>query len=364
ALAGGRRVAAAPARQANEADNPQHQDHPALRFRHAPRPPRHRRRQPCRLVHIADASHRALPPGTNKAVDGIERILRDIRADSNDDDDDTSPDAPTTWYYYDRGVAWSTANYSLGPRVTRWNAKRRRWFHLNPGFPSRDVRGRPRILLVTASPSGPCDTGPAGDHFLLKATKNKIDYCRLHGVELAHITACLDDAAKLAGAGGTSFRCCGGPAADVGPPEDGVAVVGGRRRARHRHGVRAPVGALQGHPPHRPQQPLPPLQPLLLGRRQHRQLPAPHLPVVAGPARRLGRHGVQRPRTPRRRQAAHGGTPWPPGARGCKPCIGGGRPSKGGGGKSGEEYSLLLDRCARGMEHAFNFADNQVLRLL
>ncbi|CAO2145604.1 unnamed protein product [Urochloa humidicola] len=76
-----------------------------------------------RLVHIS-TSHRGAPPGA-KAADDIERILREIR-----DPNESSPATPSTRYYYDHGVAWSTANYSLGRRVTRWNAKRQRWLHL------------------------------------------------------------------------------------------------------------------------------------------------------------------------------------------------------------------------------------------
>ncbi|PAN15870.2 hypothetical protein PAHAL_3G027300 [Panicum hallii] len=48
---------------------------------------------------------------------------------------------------------------------------------------------------------------------------------------------------------------------------------------------------------------------------------------------------------------------------GCKPCScrgGGGRSSRGGG-NSSDEYPP--ERCVSGMERAFNFADNQVLRL-
>ncbi|ONM36759.1 putative xyloglucan 6-xylosyltransferase 5 [Zea mays] len=121
----------------------------------------------------------------------------------SDDDPDAGPDdndeAPTstsssaaTGDHYDCGAAWTTANYRLQPRVTRWKAKRRRWLHQNPGFPSRDARGGPRVLLVTASPQGPCGS-PDGDRFLLRATKNRLDYCRLHGVDMVHATARLED---------------------------------------------------------------------------------------------------------------------------------------------------------------------------
>jgi hypothetical protein len=75
-------------------------------------------------------------------------------------------------------------------------------------------------------------------------------------------------------------------------PGGGVVVVAGRRRARHRHGVRAPAGALRGRPPRGARRLVPALPASGLGRRQHRQLPAPLLLVVTGPARRVGRHGA------------------------------------------------------------------------
>ncbi|KAJ7518078.1 hypothetical protein O6H91_21G053900 [Diphasiastrum complanatum] len=53
------------------------------------------------------------------------------------------------------------------------------------------VNGKPRILLVTGSQPKPCGNA-VGDHYLLKAMKNKIDYCRLHGIEIFFNMALLD----------------------------------------------------------------------------------------------------------------------------------------------------------------------------
>ncbi|XP_051185843.1 probable glycosyltransferase 3 [Lolium perenne] len=125
-----------------------------------------------------------------QVFEDIERILREIRSDSEPDEDDQLAGAASG--------SNSTAvrveemrNYTLGPSITRWNAQRRQWMSQNPGFPSRDALGKPKILLVTGSPPGPCDN-PAGDHYLLKSTKNKIDYCRIHGIEIVHNMAHLD----------------------------------------------------------------------------------------------------------------------------------------------------------------------------
>lgn len=61
----------------------------------------------------------------------------------------------------------------------------------NPEFPNY-VNGKDRVLLVTGSPPGPCDT-PIGDHYLLKFVKNKIDYCRIHGIDIVYNMALLDE---------------------------------------------------------------------------------------------------------------------------------------------------------------------------
>ncbi|XP_062197789.1 probable glycosyltransferase 3 [Phragmites australis] len=131
-----------------------------------------------------------------KVVEDIERILGEIRSDSEPDYGDLDVDASSnsTVLYSGSGNAsspWTYRNYTLGPKVTDWNAQRRQWMSRNPGFPSHDASGKPKILLVTGSPPGPCDN-PMGDHYLLKATKNKIDYCRLHGIDIMYNMAHLD----------------------------------------------------------------------------------------------------------------------------------------------------------------------------
>ncbi|KAI3833794.1 hypothetical protein MKX03_016826 [Papaver bracteatum] len=85
--------------------------------------------------------------------------------------------------------------YTLGPKITNWNEERKIWLDSHPEFPNF-VNGKPRILLVTGSPPKPCDNS-IGDHYLLKSIKNKIDYCRLHGIEIVYNMAHLDK--ELAG---------------------------------------------------------------------------------------------------------------------------------------------------------------------
>ncbi|KAI5063975.1 hypothetical protein GOP47_0020645 [Adiantum capillus-veneris] len=81
----------------------------------------------------------------------------------------------------------TTEPYSLGPKVSDWDSQRRS-AHLN----LKSSGGKkPTIMLVTGSQPSACEN-PAGDHFLLKYMKNKMDYCRLHGIEIFYNMAHLD----------------------------------------------------------------------------------------------------------------------------------------------------------------------------
>ncbi|KAK4774958.1 hypothetical protein SAY86_009893 [Trapa natans] len=79
--------------------------------------------------------------------------------------------------------------------ISNWDTDRQNWLEGNPEFPCH-VNGKPRVLLLTGSQPNPCDN-PIGDHYLLKAIKNKIDYCRIHGIEIVYTMAHLDK--ELAG---------------------------------------------------------------------------------------------------------------------------------------------------------------------
>ncbi|KAJ6339982.1 hypothetical protein OIU77_007848 [Salix suchowensis] len=115
-------------------------------------------------------------------IEETNRILEEIRSDNEPDDPAESEINPNV-------------TYSLGPKISNWNQERQVWLSQNPEFPN-SVNGKPRILLLTGSPPGPCDN-PIGDHYLLKAIKNKIDYCRIHGIEIVYNMAHLDK--ELAG---------------------------------------------------------------------------------------------------------------------------------------------------------------------
>ncbi|CAN8248025.1 unnamed protein product [Cochlearia groenlandica] len=86
--------------------------------------------------------------------------------------------------------------YTLGPKISDWDQQRSDWLAKNPSFPNFIRPNKPRVLLVTGSAPKPCEN-PVGDHYLLKSIKNKIDYCRLHGIEIFYNMALLD--AEMAG---------------------------------------------------------------------------------------------------------------------------------------------------------------------
>nr|XP_023911409.1 probable xyloglucan 6-xylosyltransferase 5 [Quercus suber]POF11666.1 putative xyloglucan 6-xylosyltransferase 3 [Quercus suber] len=118
-------------------------------------------------------------------IEETNRILAEIRSDSDPSDPVNEPES------------FFSVNdtFALGPKISTWDQDRKTWLDQNPEFPNH-INGKPRILLVTGSPPKPCDN-PIGDHYLLKAIKNKIDYCRLHGIEIVYNLAHLDK--ELAG---------------------------------------------------------------------------------------------------------------------------------------------------------------------
>ncbi|MCO5609150.1 hypothetical protein L7F22_063372 [Adiantum nelumboides] len=84
----------------------------------------------------------------------------------------------------------STETPLLGPKVTDWDSQRRTFLAQNPHLTSHD-RTHPNILLVTGSRPTACEN-PSGDHSLLIFMKNKVDYCRLHGIHMFYNTAQLN----------------------------------------------------------------------------------------------------------------------------------------------------------------------------
>lgn len=119
----------------------------------------------------------SFPPETEiTQMEETDRILARIRFEENNNESE---------------IISSNGTYTLGPKITNWDLSRQKWLQQNPGFPS-SVNGKPRTLLVTGSQPSPC-SNPIGDHYLLKSIKNKIDYCRMHNIEIVYNLAHLDD---------------------------------------------------------------------------------------------------------------------------------------------------------------------------
>lgn len=81
--------------------------------------------------------------------------------------------------------------YSMGPKISNWDKQREIWNERNPGRNSTKGSGKPKILLVSGSQQAPCGS-PMGDFYHLKFLKNRIDYARLHGLELFYNMATLE----------------------------------------------------------------------------------------------------------------------------------------------------------------------------
>lgn len=87
-----------------------------------------------------------------------------------------SHDPPEHTFYDDPKLS-----YTIGsPPVKNWDEKRREWLKLHPSFAAGAAN---RIFMVTGSQATPCKN-PMGDYLLLKLFKNKVDYCRRHGIDI------------------------------------------------------------------------------------------------------------------------------------------------------------------------------------
>jgi hypothetical protein len=83
-------------------------------------------------------------------------------------------------------------SYAVGRRrLAGWDAKRAQWLRLHyPRGLNASGGAAERVVMVSGSQSEPCK-GAGGDNLLLRFLKNKLDYCRLQGVELFYNTALL-----------------------------------------------------------------------------------------------------------------------------------------------------------------------------
>ncbi|KAL2610264.1 hypothetical protein R1flu_028837 [Riccia fluitans] len=81
-------------------------------------------------------------------------------------------------------------HHFLGEQIVDWDDQRAAFFKKQKKS-NLTANGKPRILLVSGSQPKPCDN-PMGDYLILKNLKNKVDYCRLHDIEIFYNMAHLD----------------------------------------------------------------------------------------------------------------------------------------------------------------------------
>jgi len=84
--------------------------------------------------------------------------------------------------------------YLLGRAILDYDARRSAWLAAHPEVQVQPAAGRrPRVLVlvVTGSATARCPDLD-GDHLLLRAFKNKADYCRVHGLDVFYNAAFLD----------------------------------------------------------------------------------------------------------------------------------------------------------------------------
>ncbi|KAF8779563.1 hypothetical protein HU200_002492 [Digitaria exilis] len=91
------------------------------------------------------------------------------------------PDDPPRTFYDDPDLSYSVP-VDGHRRLTGWDAKRASWLR-SRGLLLR--RSPEKVVMISGSQPEPCH-GDAGDHLLLRFLKNKLDYCRLHGIKLLY----------------------------------------------------------------------------------------------------------------------------------------------------------------------------------
>ncbi|CAM0872864.1 unnamed protein product [Alopecurus aequalis] len=140
------------------------------------------------------------PPAPEVAVPALPRIPIGYARRGSDSDKDVPASAPANLApppSPEVAVAVSIEEqltdhpYSLGPAVPHYDNLRAAWLAAHPRFPALVAPERPRVLVVTGSSPHRC-VDQEGDHMLLRAFKNKADYCRIHGFDIFYSNAVLN----------------------------------------------------------------------------------------------------------------------------------------------------------------------------
>ncbi|XP_024369636.1 xyloglucan 6-xylosyltransferase 1 [Physcomitrium patens] len=79
----------------------------------------------------------------------------------------------------------------FGPPVVGWDETRKEAIRRSTNS-SSGVNPKPRIMLITSSHPRKCEN-KQGDQMLLKSIKNKMDYCRIHGIEIYYNMDHIDE---------------------------------------------------------------------------------------------------------------------------------------------------------------------------
>ena len=88
------------------------------------------------------------------------------------------------------------------PNIRDWDEQRQEWMSQFGHIVSSS--SHTNILLVTSSPSSPCES-PLGDHYLLKSIKNKMDYAHTHHMHIFYNIAKLYPGMSSSGLGSSSW---------------------------------------------------------------------------------------------------------------------------------------------------------------
>ncbi|XP_057419840.1 galactomannan galactosyltransferase 1-like [Lotus japonicus] len=125
-------------------------------------------------------------PNTDPKLNSVAAKLKSLNLPRNQittsSAQDLLYDSPETTFYDDPEMS-----YTMDKPVTNWDEKRRQWLLHHPSFAAG---ASDRILLVTGSQPKRCHN-PIGDHLLLRFFKNKVDYCRIHDIDIIYNNALL-----------------------------------------------------------------------------------------------------------------------------------------------------------------------------
>ena len=130
------------------------------------------------------------PAQTNSPAEFQKQILKSQRARVLAQVEEAVPDDVTASKFVEEEKWDPSTPYTLGPKISDWDLQRETWNTLNPGR-NVTLNGKPKTLLVSGSQPAPC-ANPLGDFYHLKFLKNRIDYARLHGLEVFYNMATFE----------------------------------------------------------------------------------------------------------------------------------------------------------------------------